>query len=266
MKTIDLTPEYESLYLVCLKDWDKNTDPGNHKRIWYNKMKNKGLRAKLAVDDDGQVGEMIQYVSIEYSRVQGSDLYFVQCIWVHGYEAGIGNVQGQRMGKALLQAAEADARALEARGMVAWGMPVPDWMPAAWYEKHGYVKVDQMGYDVLVWKPFSDDAVAPRWIRRKKTPSVTPGQVTVTAFINGWCPAGCETFELARRATTEFENWVVFQEVDTSNRDAFLEWGIEDAVFVDDECITDGPPLSYDDIKARIRERLEALDNVSQTR
>ena len=40
-----------------------------------------------------------------------------------------------------------------------------------------------------------------------------------------------------------------------------IEWGIEDALFIDDECInagvTDYPPPGYEDIKARIQQRLE---------
>ncbi len=46
MKIIDLMPEHEQLYFVCLEDWsDEMKDAGNHKELWYNKMKDKGLRA-----------------------------------------------------------------------------------------------------------------------------------------------------------------------------------------------------------------------------
>jgi len=40
-----------------------------------------------------------------------------------------------------------------------------------------------------------------------------------------------------------------------------IEWGIEDALFIDDECInagvTDYPPPGCEDIKERIQRRLE---------
>ena len=58
-------------------------------------MKCKGLRVKLALDDGERAVGMIQYVPIEYARAEGPDLYFVQCIWVHGYEEGMGNQQGR---------------------------------------------------------------------------------------------------------------------------------------------------------------------------
>ncbi len=45
-------------------------------------MKDKGLRVKLAEDDNGVIGGMIQYVPVEYSNGEGTNLYFINCIWV----------------------------------------------------------------------------------------------------------------------------------------------------------------------------------------
>ena len=44
------------------------------------------------------------------------------------------------MGKALLQAAERDAKERGARGMAAWGMSLPVFMRASWFKKQGYRK------------------------------------------------------------------------------------------------------------------------------
>ncbi len=52
MEVIDLTPEYESLYFVCLEDWSSEMeDAGDHKERWYRQMQDKGLRVKLALGD-----------------------------------------------------------------------------------------------------------------------------------------------------------------------------------------------------------------------
>ena len=124
MKVIDLTEDHKQLYFVCLEDWSEEIkEAGGHKEAWYNKMKDKGLRVKLAVDDNGEVGGMIQYIPTEHSFVEGKDLYFINCIWVHGYKKGRGNFQKKGMGKALLHAAETDVEARGAKGMVAWGIP-----------------------------------------------------------------------------------------------------------------------------------------------
>ena len=42
----------------------------------------------LTVDDNGKVGGMIQYIPIEHSFAEGKDLYFMNCILVHGYKKG----------------------------------------------------------------------------------------------------------------------------------------------------------------------------------
>jgi len=260
LKIIDLTKEHEQLYCCCLEDWsDEIKEAGSHKETWFAKMKDKGLTVKLALDDNGAVGGMIQYLPIEHSFAKGSDLYFIHCIWVHGYKQGRGNFQKRGMGKALLRAAEEDAITKGAKGMVAWGVSLPFWMKASWFKKRGYKKVDKQGMMVLLWKPFVEDAVAPEWIREKQRPEKIPGQVTITAFKNGWCPAQNMVFERAKRAAAELCDRVVFHEIDTFDRNIFLEWGIADALFIDEKQVRTGPPPSYEKIKKKIVRRLKKL-------
>ena len=53
MQIIDLNEEYRNLFFICLEDWSEEMkEAGNHKEIWYNKMKDKGLIVKLALDDN----------------------------------------------------------------------------------------------------------------------------------------------------------------------------------------------------------------------
>ncbi len=262
MKIIDLPDEYKQLYFVCLEDWSEEMkEAGDHKEVWYNKMKDKGLRVKLALDDNGEVGGMIQYIPIEHSFAAGNDLYFINCIWVHGHKQGRGNFQKKGMGTALLQAAEDDVKAMGAKGIVAWGIPLPFWMKASWFRKQGYRKVDKQGFlgQVLLWKPFTHDAIPPKWIRQKKKPETTPDKVTATAFLNGWCPAQNMVFKRAKRAAAEFGDKVVFQQIDTFDRNNFLEWGISDAMFIDDKQVRTGPPPSYEKIKKMIAKRVRKL-------
>ncbi len=260
MRVIDLQPEHEALYFQCLEDWsDEIREAGDHKEHWYHRMKGRGLRVKLALDDAGTVAGMIQYLPIEHSDVRGSGLYFIYCIWVHGHPKGRGNFQKQGMGAALLEAAEADARALGAAGMAAWGLALPFFMRASWFRKHGYVPADRLGMMVLLWKRFTDDARPPQWIRKKKVPAPSPGRVTVSAFMNGWCPAQNMAAERARRAARELGAPVVFQEYHTWDRAVFEEWGISDALFVDGKEVRTGPPPSYARVRAIIAKRLRKV-------
>lgn len=260
MRVVDLAPEHESLYFQCLEDWsDELREAGNHKEHWYRRMKERGLRVKLALDDAGTVGGMIQYGPIEHSTVGGRGLHLIYCIWVHGYPKGRGNFQKRGMGTALLEAAEQDARALGSGGMAAWGVTLPFWMRASWYRKHGYVVAERQSMMALLWKRFREDAQPPHWIRKKKAPAASPGRVTVTAFINGWCPAQNMTAERARRAAAELGDRVVFEEHHTWDRAVFEEWGISDGVFVDGREVTKGPPLSYERLRSLITRRLRKL-------
>jgi GNAT superfamily N-acetyltransferase len=261
MNIINLNEKYEGDYFACLEDWsDDIKEAGNHKELWFRKMKEKGLRVKLALVDGRPVG-MIQYVPIEHASAVGRDLYFIHCIWVHGIKGkGVGNHQKRGIGTALLAAAEDDARTLGAKGMVAWGVALPVFMRASWFKKHGYVKVDKNPLALLLWKPFTDDAVAPKWIREKKRPEPAAGKVTVTVFKNGWCPAMNMTFERAKRAAAELGDAVEFRPVDTSDRAVFLEWGIADGLFLDGKSVRTGPPPSYAKILRKIARRARAIE------
>lgn len=260
MNIIDLDEAQKELYFVCLEDWSEEMkEAGGHKVVWYEQKKGKGLRVKLAVDDNGEVGGMIHYLPAAESFIEGEGLYFIPCIWVHGYDKGRGNFRKRGMGKALLAAAEEDARSLGALGLAAWGLALPFWMKASWYKKHGYKKADRVGLMQLLWKPFSDEARPPRWIKTKKTPECVPGKVTVTAFLNGWCPAQNIAFERAKRAAQEFGDSVEFHHIDTSDRTVLQEWGICDDVFIDDKKISTGPPLSYEKIRKHIAKRVKRL-------
>lgn len=263
MEIIDLPARHEHLYFVCLEDWSEEMkEAGDHKARWYERMKNQGLRVKLALDDRGEVGGMIQYVPIKHSFAAGNDLYFINCIWVHGYKKGRGDFRKKGMGIALLRAAENDVKTMGAKGICAWGIPLPFWMKASWFKKQGYAVADKEGGfmgQVLLWKPFTDNAEPPRWIRQTKQVETASGRVVVSAFLNGWCPAQNLVFERAKKASSEFGDRVEFREYDTSDKKVFGEWGIADALFVDSKQVRNGPPPSYDKIKKLIARRVSRL-------
>lgn len=262
MKIEDLSEKYLDSYCACLEEWNEEVkEAGNHKACWYKEMKDKGLGVKLAISKEGNPVGMIQYVPVEHSYAEGKDLYAIHCIWVHGHKQGVGNQQKKGIGKALLQAAEEDVREKGAKGMVAWGLSIPIWMKASWFRKRGYTKVDQMGFlgEQMVWKPFTEGATQPRWYRLKKKPEKVPGQVTVTGLMNGWCTVGNMAFERAKRAAAEFGDKVVFREIDTRNRETFLEWGVSDALFIDDKRIRTGPPPSYEKIRKKIARQVQRV-------
>ncbi|MBN1919105.1 MAG: GNAT family N-acetyltransferase [Verrucomicrobia bacterium] len=260
MNIVDLTEEHLPTFLACLKDWcDEQKSGGEHKEAWWRRMRDKGLRVKLAQDNDGAIVGMIQYLPIEYSCAEGHVLYYIQCIWVHGYAEGIGNRQGRGAGTLLLGAAEQDAHALGAKGMAAWGMDFPYWFPVTWYLANGYEEADKNGQAVLAWKAFADDAAPPKWITPTgKAPTLTPGKLTVTALFSPWCQDACVRFEQGRRAAAgSFGDRVVVDMVDTTDPTTLREWGEDNAILIDGEPLAWAPDLDEEKIKQTIGTKLE---------
>ncbi len=261
MKITDVNEETFPTFACCFEEWSEEMkNARKHKRIWYDYMKPRGLGAKVAVDDDGEVSGMIQYIPSQYSFIEGDGIYLITCIWVYGYEdKGIGCRQNRGMGKALLLSAEEDVKDRGAKGIAAWGLSEPFWMPSAFYKRFGYSLADTTGIQELVWKAFSSDVKPPKWRKAMKKPHITEGKVTVTAFRNGWCPSFSTVYENFKKASAEFGENVEFREIDTISSKAINEWGITDSIFINERELEFGPPPGYDEAYRMIKEQVEKL-------
>ncbi len=258
MKMIDLSPDFEAEYFQCLEEWSEDMkDSGEQRKIWYQQMLHKGLRVKLAITDEGIVGGFIQYLPIRHSILKGEDGYFIYCIWVHGHKAGRGDMRKKGLGKALLLAAEEDVKALGGKGLAAWGLILPIWMKASWFKKHGYRTVDRDGISALVWKPFSIDAVAPKWRRQLRKPEIIAGKLRISLFSHGWCAAQNIAAERIKRIASELGDKVILDEYDTRNRIVLDSWGLSDAIFLNQKRINTGPPPSYEKLKKTVLKQLK---------
>ncbi len=254
---VDLPARHERSYLVCLEDWSSEmAEAGDAKASWYEKMRHEGLRVKVALDDSDRAIGMIQYLPIEHSPADGDDLYMILCIWVHGYDEGVGDHQNRGIGRALLAAAESDARSFGAAGMAAWGLSLPVWMKASWYRRHGYRRADRSGVRELLWKPFTSAARPPRWVSAHPVPEPDDAHVDVLAYQSGWCPAANLVVERARRAADELGDDVRFTQIDTSDRETLLACGHSDEVFVDGRPLQRGAPPSSAKVRRTIERRL----------
>ncbi|HUX37630.1 MAG TPA: GNAT family N-acetyltransferase [Rectinemataceae bacterium] len=250
MEIVDLSDEYVGSYCKCLEDWSEEMrEAGDHKREWYERHRAKGLRVKIAKDGEGRAVGMIHYAPAEEAPLLGRGLYYIYCVWVHGYKRGVGDHRKKGIGKALLAAAEEDARALGSKGMTAWGLRLPVFMRSAWFKKHGYRSADRDGAVELVWKPFAPDAEAPRLLRMMKKPTPGARKVALTCLRNGWCPAQDLVHERARRVALDFPTMAEFISIDTDDREALEEWGAADALFIDETQVRTGPPPSTEAIR-----------------
>ena len=260
MKIADITPETESHYFCCLEEYsDDIKEAGDQRQKWYNQMKDKGLKVKYAIDDNDVIGGMIQYIPIEHSMFEGENLFVVLCIWVHGHKQGRGDYRKRGMGKAMLKAAEEDAKQLGANGLVTWGLAIPVFMRASWFKKHGYKVVDKTGIMRLLWKPFNENAIPPKFLRPKKLPEKGEEKVNVSMFRNGWCQTMNVACERAKRASLEFPGKINLQEFNTIDKEIVNEWGISDALYIDGKEVRVGPPPAYKTIRKKIEKRVNKI-------
>jgi GNAT superfamily N-acetyltransferase len=257
MRLVDIDAETEGTFFRCLHD-EKPDNPRvtEIRRRWFDRHKDKGLRAKVLVLDTGEVVGLCQYLPIEHSPFLGRDLLAILCIWVHGYAHHVGNRQGQGYGRFILDAIEQDARSSNAKGVAAWGKDFPYWNPVSFYEHMGYARADQEGADVLVWKRFDPDAEPPKLMRPVRPLPQGVGKVKVTAFLSGWCGGGISYCFKARQAVEGLDQIADYEEIDTSDRQRRLEYGVGfDGVYLDGKPFrADGPPFSVDELKAEIRQ------------
>ena len=182
---------------------------------------------------------------------------------MHGHKQGRGDYRKRGMGKALLKTAEEEAKQLGANGLVTWGLVIPVFMRASWFKKHGYKVVDKSGIMRLLWKPFNSKAIPPKFIRPKKLPQKGEGKVNVTIFRNGWCQTMNVACERARRASLDFPGKINLKEFETIDKEVVNEWGISDAIFIDDKEVRVGPAPAYEKIRNKIQRRVRKIKNVS---
>jgi GNAT superfamily N-acetyltransferase len=242
MQIVDLTSEHLEAFFHCLVPDGAEAKLGRtRKAAWYEYMKSRGLVVKLALEGGAAVG-MVQAVPIEHSPAVGRGHYFVLCIWVRKVKDALGNHQGKGIGTALLAAVEEEARRRGAPGLVVWGLALPFFMRARWFEKHDYEPVDRDGMAVLLWKRFADGAERPRWMHEHKPVPQVPGQTTVTCFANGWCAFQNVAAERAKAVAAELGDKVVYREISCLEPEAIREWGRSDDIFVGERLVSRGPP------------------------
>ena len=72
MRVVDVDDTTKTLFCQCLEDWnDEVREAGDRRCRWFDRLTLRGLRARLALDDAGTPGGMIQYLPIE--RAPASD-------------------------------------------------------------------------------------------------------------------------------------------------------------------------------------------------
>lgn len=259
MQLVEIDKGNEDTFFRCLHD-EKTADPRlmAMRREWYDRFKNKGLRAKLLIDDHKDIVGLCQYMPIEHSFMIGKQLTAILCLWVHGYDHLVGNQQKKGYGRFMLKQIEADARESRTFGVAAWGMDFPYWNPVSFYEHMGYARVDEDLPVVLVWKAFDDRAAPPRLLKYRRKLPAGIDKVNLVAFRNGWCN-GCGSALACRDAVKDIDHMVNYSEIDTSNPDIRKFYGLDIQVTLDGRIYRPWePPWTAEQLRRDIIELYES--------
>ncbi len=107
MKILEIDENTKDTFFRCMhNEKPQNPEITRIRQEWYAKMKPKGLRAKVILDENEAVVGLCQYLPIEHSPFEGKALMTILCMWIHGYEHLVGNQQGKGYGRVLLEHVE----------------------------------------------------------------------------------------------------------------------------------------------------------------
>jgi GNAT superfamily N-acetyltransferase len=264
VKDMDESSEYFASTCSHVNE-SKETDRNAKKRLeWQKKMYDKGLRVKV-VHVDGEIAGSLNMMPIEYSSAGplGDDLMVLQCLFVPK------EFQGKGAGKALMEAAEEEAKRQGKKGLVTYGYRWDFWfMPASFIEKYGFEQVDSFKIHtdeetgevqemVLLWKPFDESAEAPKFPKSTYKFEPVPGKVVVDLFWDISCQTTGIEGERVMDVAKEFGDKVVLNEYPTHDHDVFLKFQKHRGIFINGKEIGWGHEAPKEGVREAIRKELD---------
>lgn len=203
-------------------------------------------------------------VPIEYSHWGpiGRDLMVILCQYVRNEGKGKG------IGHALLRAAEEEAKREGKKALVVCAYYYEDFwfMPALFYEKHGYTpvvrqKVTREGEknfldeEAILWKVFDESAEIPSFPTPNYQFQPIEGKVVVDLFADTFCkPIEAQR---VRDVVKEFGSKVILNEYSTDEKEIFEKYHISRAIFINGKEIGWGYNAPREGIREAIQEALE---------
>jgi len=185
----------------------------------------------------------------------GRDLMVIPCLCV------LSEAIGRGIGRALIESIERDARDAGFAGVTITAyrdIPGAEWfMPAGYFERLGYRSVDERGPEVLLWKPFRDDASPPGFLQRRYVFEPIAGKAVVDLFWNRFCQTSGIEAERVRAVCAEYGDRVVLREQNAEDRETLLQYQTPRAIYVNGEEIFWGYEAPREGIRAAIDKALE---------
>jgi GNAT superfamily N-acetyltransferase len=270
VKDMDESSEYFASTCTHVNE-SEETDRNAKRRLdWLKKMYDKGLRVKVVFVDD-EIAGFLNMMPIEHSSTGplGDDLMVVWCLYVPE------KFKGKGAGRALMEAAEEEAKRQGKKGLVSYGYRWDFWfMPASFLEKHGFEPVDsrRIGSEeesdevqemVLLWKPLDGAAQKPRFPESSYKFKPVPGKVVVDLFWDISCQTTNIEGERVMEVAKEFGDKVVLNEYPTHDHEVFMKFQKHRGIFINGKEIGWGHEPPKEGVREAILKAMEESLSVS---
>ena len=225
---------------------------------WLRSMHDRGLRVKVAALNGERAG-FLYAIPIECSPwgPVGRDLLVIPCLYVLQ--------EGHGLGKALIAAAEEEARRQGRKGIVTIGYRNDFWfMPASFFDANHFVECAQNAWGscdvndraVLLWKVLDRQAEAPVPLNHNYRFTAMPGKVVVDLFWNTFCQTSNIEAQRVREVAAEFGDLVVLNEYCADDRAVLCRYQMPRAIFVNGREIGWGYEAPRDGLRKAIAQAL----------
>ena len=253
----DMQPEDEYFVSTCshVGESEEIDACAARRRELFRDLASKGGRFKAALVGGEHVG-FAYGLPIDHSSggPLGRDLMVIPCLYVRNEFSGAG------AGRTLIEAIERDAQDAGFAGVTITAyrnIPGAEWfMPAAFFERLGYRIVDERGLQVLLWRPFREDAVPPHFLQPHYVFEPIAGKGVVDLFWNGFCQTSGIEAQRVREVCAEFGDRVVLREHNAEDRETLLRHQTPRAIYVNGEEIFWGYEAPREGIRAAIEKAL----------
>ena len=244
---------------------------GIRRLAWLKKRKKTGLRVKVALLD----GEHAGFIYVMPGEICpwgpiGENLMAVPCLWV------LKKYNGKSVGKALLDAAEAEARR---QGKAALAINTYRWdfwfMPSSYFEGQGYCvakrrKVTEtyegnkksVSQREILWKvlkPDAEDLERPRFFKNKYIFKPVKGRVVIDLFYNTFCATSDIEAARVRKVAGEFGGSVLLNVHSADDRDCTCRWGIARGIFINGREISFGYEIPEDEFRKAVSAEIAVI-------
>jgi GNAT superfamily N-acetyltransferase len=221
---------------------------------WLRAMHEKGSRVKVATLAGKRAG-FLHVIPIEFCPwgPLGRDVLVIPCL--------VSVNKGHGVGKALLDAAEEEAKRQGRKGIVTIGYYHDFWyMPASFFEANGFLKCGGIRQDyfdpksraAVLWRAFDEHVEAPLLLKPKYKFKTIPGKVVIDLFWNEFCQTSNIEAQRVREVAAEFGELVTLNQYPADDRAALLRHQIARGIFINGREIYWG----YEAPKGGIREAI----------